>query len=267
MNTCVVCASQISRGNFVRCPSCGLVQVVPMLTSGQIAKLYHEDFDHFTPYLEQIDVHREYFKQKIRNIVTMLHRNNVSLLDIGCAMGALLEEAKKQGIEAVGIDISKDAVMYCKKIGLDVSQKWPTKMFDVVTAFQIIEHERDPLGFMKRVYKLLKKDGTVVLATPDAGGMWRKMMGKHWVGFTHPEHVVLLNFNSMKVLLEKSGFREIEIRRDSPRPFPLSFAFTRAADYFPLFSWILKPIGILLDRFNIINPINPWDDMIVYAKK
>jgi len=260
--TCVVCGSEISRGSFVRCSFCGLVQVVPMLTSKEIAKLYHEDFDHFTPYLEQIDVHREYFKKKVQEI-----KKTGSLLDIGCAMGALLEEAQKQGMKAMGVDISQDAVSYCREKGLDVSVTWPKKMFDVVTVFQIIEHERDPLGFMRRVYKLLKKGGMVMLATPNHGGFWRKIMGKYWVGFTHPEHVVLLDFQSMRYLLEKVGFHDIDIQRDSPRPFPLSFAFTRAADYFPMFAWFLKPIGKFLDRYKFINPINPWDDMIVYAKK
>jgi hypothetical protein len=120
---------------------------------------------------------------------------------------------------------------------------------------------------IKGVYSLLKDDGVIVLATPNYGGFWRRAMGKRWFGFAHPEHVVLFDFNTMRTLLEKAGFRDIEIHADSPRPFPLSFAFTRAGDYFPWFAWILKPIGKLLDRFHIINPINPWDDMIAYARK
>jgi SAM-dependent methyltransferase len=141
------------------------------------------------------------------------------------------------------------------------------RSFDIVTAFQVIEHERDPLNMMKRIYLLLKKNGTVVLATPNYGGWWSKLMGRRWFGFSHPEHVVLFDFKTMKLLLEKSGFKDIEIRADSPRPFPLSFVFTRSADYFPWASWILRPIGNFLDRFDLKNPINPWDDMIATARK
>jgi len=218
----------------------------------EIASLYHEDFDHFQPYLAQIDVHREYFRKKLQEI-----KHGKTLLDIGCAMGVLLEEAEKKGFRAQGIDISKDAVAYCRKKGLDVSGKWPEKKLDVITAFQVIEHERDPLQFMKRVYKLLKKNGLVVLATPK----------NYWLSRKHPEHVTFWSPRSLRFLMEKTGFKTIEIRRDTPRPFPLSFAFTRAADYFPLIAWFLKPIGKLLDRFDIKNPINPWDDMIVFARK
>ncbi len=182
-------------------------------------------------------------------------------------MGVLLEEAKKVGIRAQGVDISKDAVSYCKKRGLRVSQTWPTSKFDVVTAFEIIEHERNPLGMMKRVYKLLNKGGEAVLTTPNHNSIWRKMMGKWWVGYHHPEHVTFWDRKSLRELFKRAGFRNIIIRPDSPRPFPLSFVFTRAADYFPWAAGILQPIGKFLDRFKLKNPINPWDDLIVFARK
>lgn len=260
-----------------RCTTCGLVQVTPMPSAAEIAKLYDEDFDHFEPYIDQTRVHHEYFKQKVSEISSRVNttpRKQIKLLDIGCLTGVLLEEARKIGWKSEGIDISKDAVAYCRKHNLTAhfgtvytAKELKEKSFDVITAFQIIEHERDALRMMRRVHSLLSNGGMVILATPNYGGFWRKVMGKHWFGFAHPEHVVLLDFNSMRVLLEKAGFKDIEVRADTPRPFPLSFAFTRAADYFPWASWILKPIGILLDRFNIKNPINPWDDMIAFAKK
>ena len=260
-----------------RCNVCGLVQVVPMPSAAEIGELYDEDFDHFEPYIDQLAVHHAYFKKKVEEINSRIKaskRQSVRLLDIGCLTGVLLEEAQKKGWKADGIDISRDAVTYCKKHNLTAyygtvytAKQARENTYDVITAFQIIEHERDPVRMMRRVYKLLKKGGMVILATPNYGGFWRKVMGKRWFGFAHPEHVVLLDFNSMRKLLEKTGFRDIEVRADTPRPFPLSFAFTRGADYFPWAAWILKPIGKLLDHFDIRNPINPWDDMIAFARK
>ena len=193
--------------------------------------------------------------------------SHVSLLDIGCAMGILLEEAKKVGIKARGVDISADAVAYCRKRGLHVSQTWPVSKFTVVTAFEIIEHERDPLTMMRRVYKLLNKGGVAVATTPNHSGFWRNVMGRWWVGYKHPEHVTFWYPVSLRELFERAGFREISIRRDSPRPFPVSFVFTRGSDYVPWLGWLLLPAGKLLTRWNIINPINPWDDVIVYGRK
>ena len=281
--TCIVCGADqftviVSRRGWRvgRCMTCGLVQVVPMPTEKKIASLYHEDMDHFDPYIAQLPVHRAYFRTKIHELVTLIgaprHRN-LRLLDIGCAMGVLLAEAKKQGFGPTGIDISGDAVAYCRRHGLDARRgtvqnvQFKKNSFDAVTAFEILEHERDPLGLLKRMNALLKKDGIAVLTTPDHAGKWRKIMGKWWVGYKHPEHVTFWNAQSLMFLMKKAGFTDITVRHDSPRPFPLSFAFTRGADYFPSLAWGMKPIGALLDRFRILNPINPWDDLITVGRK
>jgi SAM-dependent methyltransferase len=244
-----------------------------MPSEKEISQLYHEDLEHFEPYIAQIPVHRKYFRQKIQEIKKIISPS--ALLDIGCAMGVLLEEAKKAGFRVQGIDISKDAVMYCRKKKLDVLEgtlssvagKLQKNSFDVVTAFEIIEHERNPLGMMRRVHTLLNKGGIAVLTTPNHSGIWRKVMGKWWVGYHHPEHVTFWDPGSLRELFERAGFRDIAIARDSPRPFPLSFVFTRGANYIPWAAWILKPVGKFLDRFSLKNPINPWDDLIVFARK
>jgi SAM-dependent methyltransferase len=245
-----------------RCSRCGLVQKVPMPTAGEIRALYHEDLEHFEPYVEQLEVHQKYFQKKLHEI----HKKG-TLLDIGCAMGVLLEEAKKVGIRAQGIDISKDAVAYCRKKGLEASRTYPKKKFDVITAFEVIEHERDPLTMIGRVHSLLKNGGLAVLTTPNHSSIWRKFMGKWWVGYHHPEHVTFWDPTSLRELFTRTGFKNIVIRQDDPRPFPLSFVFTRSADYFPWAAGILKPVGKLLEKSGMINPINPWDDLIVYGTK
>lgn len=260
---CVVCSSQVS--NLQKCLTCGLVQAVPMPSAREISALYHEDLEHFEPYIAQIAVHRKYFRKKIREIGEI--GDYKTLLDIGCAMGILLEEAKKMGYRVQGVDISKDAVVYCRKKGLLVTENYPKKQFNVITAFEVIEHERDPLGMMTRVHSLLKPGGKAVLTTPNHSSIWRKIMGKWWVGYHHPEHVTFWDPTSLRFLMEKTGFKHIVIRHDCPRPFPLSFLFTRSADYFPWAAWMLRPIGKLFDRTGIINPINPWDDLIVYGTK
>ena len=62
----------------------------------------------------------------------------------------------------------------------------------------------------------------------------------------------LFDFKTMGALLEKAGYKDIHVVVDSPRPFPLSFALTRGADYFPWAAGILKPIGKFLDHFDIL---------------
>ena len=137
-----------------KCASCGLLQAVPMPEKREVAALYHEDFNHFTPYIEQLAVHHAYFRQKLREIARHLSPPTLSglrLLDIGCATGVLLIEATHAGAKAVGIDISVDAVAYCRREHLlayagsisSLGKHLKPESFDVVTAFQVIEHERE----------------------------------------------------------------------------------------------------------------------------
>lgn len=282
---CAVCGNSIFYFLFShhndwqvkRCAHCGLVQVHPVPSEKEVAALYHEDLEHFAPYEDQIPVHEAYFRQKIQQIQSFRKNKtkSLALLDIGCALGVLLSEAKKEGFTPTGIDISHDAVMYCRKRKLKAEEgtmmslrkKLGRAKFDVVTAFEIIEHERDPLGMIERVHDVLKPGGMAIITTPNHGGLWRRLMGKWWFGYQHPEHLFFFDPQSMRYLFEKVGFSKVRVQRDTPRPFPLSFAFTRLADYFPFFSGPLRFIGRALDKSKMKNPLNPWDDMIVFAIK
>ena len=263
-----MCGNLMSGHGITKCTFCGLVQVVPMPSDKEIASFYREDMEHFAPYIDQIEVHREYFRKTLQTVIPDRVGNDRRLLDIGCAMGVFLEEAEKIGFRVQGTDVSADAVVYCRKKGLQVTRPGlERRPFDVITAFEVIEHERDPLGMMERIYSLLKKNGVVVLTTPNHASIWRTLMGKWWVGYHHPEHVTFWDPLSLTFLMKKAGFKNIVIRRDTPRPFPLSFAFTRGADYLPWAGHILRPIGKLLEHLKITNPVNPWDDLIVVGKK
>lgn len=322
-NTQVIPFLKTTHGwTLVRCSMCGLVQVMPQPTKDAINKLYEHDMPHFAPYESAISVHRKYFEKKIEEILVLLnsHVQKPRLLDVGCALGVLLEVAKAYGIRADGIDVSEDAVTYCRKKGLSanifdisglnvkslrvlprqvsrqspqsalsVTQQFPKTMaarcrvpsdaspaefgmlrqnqYDVITAFEVIEHSYDPVTMVQTMYKLMKPGGIVAITTPNVDTLWRKAMGKSWVGFHHPEHVFFFNPQSLKTLLEKAGFTDIVIKQDTPRLYPLSYFFRRSADYFPLFTSILLPLARMVDALGLVNPIDPWRVMIAYGRK
>jgi len=79
--------------------------------------------------------------------------------------------------------------------------------FNIVVAINVIEHIYSPLEFLISLKQRLRSDGRIVLATPDFGSFWPKILGDKWPSFKIPEHVVFYNTKTLGHLLEKAGFR------------------------------------------------------------
>lgn len=84
----------------------------------------------------------------------ILEKNPETLLDVGCGKGILVEWAKKQGINACGLDFASGYGVQ----GDLLDMPFEDKSFDMVTAFDVLEHIRPEdlhiaLNEMKRVAK------------------------------------------------------------------------------------------------------------------
>lgn len=257
-----------------KCLSCQLIQVNPLPSIVEVNKLYQGDYwKNFSFYSSQLPAHEKYFYKKIIDIKKV--RKAGRLLDVGCAYGTLIGQANKQGFSAEGIDISDFAVKQCQKNNLrartgvigDVRKK---NYYDVITAFEVLEHERDPLDALKIAIKLLKQDGLLVISVPDSASLSSKIMGKYWFGFQHKEHLFHFTKETLNLILKKSGFSNIIIKKDTGRPYLFIYYLERINFY--LFK--SKLLERLISSFkkipfikDLIVPINPWGNIITYAVK
>jgi len=81
--------------------------------------------------------------------------------------------------------------------------------FDVIIAINVIEHIYAPAEFLIAVKQRLKSGGRIVIATPDFGSFWYKILGDKWPSFKIPEHVAFYNQQTLWRLLEKAGFTSV----------------------------------------------------------
>lgn len=256
-----------------RCLTCGLVQTNPLPSKKEVNALYQGDYyKNFAPYLSQLSSHQKYFYQQLKEIKKFVKTGR--LLDLGCALGPLLVEAEKQGFAAEGVDISSYAVKYCRKHGLaaktgTVFSVKKNNYYDVVAAFELIEHEREPLKVLQAVFQLLKKNGLIVISTPNYNSLSRKLFGRFWIGYRHREHLYFFSPKTIATLLKKSGFKNIIVRNDVSRPYTFDYFFRRLADYLP-FDILKQPLLLmakLTKNIDLSLPINPWGNLIVYGRK
>lgn len=94
-------------------------------------------------------------------------------LDLGCAYGYLVGEARAHGMRACGLDVSDYALRYTPelrgKLGLAMAEVLPVRSesCDVVTAFDLAEHLETPQAMLREAWRVLRPGGLFFLGTPD----------------------------------------------------------------------------------------------------
>lgn len=143
---------------------------------------------------------------------------NRTILDLGCGSGYLCSQAAAAGAKlAVGVDIESPplASSTWRYLSTNLDQDtWPETVgateFDLVLAFDIIEHLRSPVAFVEGCRALLRSGGRLVLTTPNVNSWERLMKPRTWSGSQDPQHRILFSRYSLAFLLEKAGFHDIQ---------------------------------------------------------
>jgi len=130
------------------------------------------------------------------------------ILDVGCGTGANLLMLSQYG-DAEGVDVSEDALAFCRERGLDrvrlgAGEELPYEdgTFDLVTAFDVVEHMDDDLAGLREMRRVLRPGGRVFLFVPTFMFLWglQDDVSNHRRRYRLPE---------LQRVLEQAGF-EIE---------------------------------------------------------
>src|ERR1700692_553808 len=99
------------------------------------------------------------------------------LLDIGCGTGNFLAAARDAGYSVSGIELDRNAARFAKDqlslprvLGLTISEfaeRYPDDKFDVVTFFEVLEHQAAPAEFVEKVKTCLRPGGYIALSVPN----------------------------------------------------------------------------------------------------
>ena len=122
---------------------------------------------------------RERMMDTARDYVAMTHRvfgslSGRRLLDVGAGIGCFVEAASQAGAEVTALDIRESATRFVRATGHeahtallpDFAEEHAGR-FDVVTAWNVIEHDDDPRRFVAGAFALLRPGGSFLLETPD----------------------------------------------------------------------------------------------------
>jgi len=229
---CPACAgtknkSEFSKDGFkyVSCDNCSTLFVNPrpdlevlkrFYADSPSTKFWVEDF--FKPF---VDARREkIFRPRAEHIRDVFSDEKKMVIgDIGAGFGIFLDEFRKlvPDSRCIAIEPSKDMARLCREKGLEVQSVCMEDMkamdhtFDLLTAFELIEHLFDPCDFLKRANALLKSNGHLFITTLNGKGFDTLLLWERSKSITPPHHLNFFNTDSIRQLLERCGFEIIEI--------------------------------------------------------
>ena len=160
-------------------------------------------------------VHKSFFKYFPKN-------KKGTLLDVGCGDGVFLKEVKKLGFDVWGIDFDRKSVKIAKEkfklknvysMSLEEFTKFAKQeglKFDVITFFEVLEHQDNPKNFMKNVKELLKPYGYIAGTVPNRDRPL-VILDRKYVNTTDfpPHHFLYFNRNSLRFLFNMFNFEDI----------------------------------------------------------
>jgi SAM-dependent methyltransferase len=195
---CPLCGSRAThvllerRGAPIRrCAECSLAFAPAEPTPGELPALYaasyfRGDSGHYGDYVAEEPAHRRQARRYLRRLAAAGRRGG-RILDVGCAAGFFLDEARRAGWRTRGVEVSEYASARARDLlGLDVltssflDAPLDGERFDVVTFFNVFEHLSNPRAVEARLATLVRPGGLVLVETWNAESLTARAFGARW---------------------------------------------------------------------------------------
>ncbi len=228
---CIACGCEVRRPLYrkdgyvyVACPGCGLAHLDPVPTDAEARAIF--DYGYFTgrlvggydDYEADEPLHRRNSSARLDLIERERGGRGGTLLDVGCAFGFFLDEARARGWKVDGVEVSPlvaDAARRRFVLNVvpelaEVAAARPAT-YDVVTVFQVLEHVSRPDDVLRLVGRCLRPGGTIVIETWDRASLVARASGRHWHEVAPPSVVWLFNRASLPPLLRRAGLEDVRV--------------------------------------------------------
>jgi SAM-dependent methyltransferase len=182
-----------------RCTECEVVFSARPPAGAELESLYSAEYfteggAGYPDYIADERTHRRQARTYLKKI-RRLGLSKGRMLDVGCAAGFFLDEARRLGWEARGCELSEYAHAHAtQKLGLDVDRAGfldpafapKPESFDVITLFNVLEHIPSPTGVADKLLSLLRPEGYLVVETWDPRSWLARLLGPSWPTYAPP---------------------------------------------------------------------------------
>nr|WP_315189497.1 class I SAM-dependent methyltransferase [uncultured Flavobacterium sp.] len=196
-----------------------------LITSPQpsldVLSKYYESVD----YISHTDSKRSLFEKMYHfvksialknklNLINSQQTNKGSILDIGAGTGEFLSVARQDGWKTIGVEPSDKAKAIAKNKGVsfvEQTSELESHSFDVISMWHVLEHVPDLNQQIKELKRLLKPNGTLIIAVPNFKSFDAKHYGKFWAAYDVPIHFWHFSKTAIKKLFQKEEMQLVKI--------------------------------------------------------
>ena len=218
-----------------KCPECGLIYVSPRPTFREIQELYRFDRQATSAHQQVFGTlsKRLHARHHVRMIRRFLQRG--SILELGSGTGEFLDEARKEGFDAYGVEINprlsrfidEELSIPCENRPLN-SSLFGGKKFDMVYHCDVLSHFYDPLSEFMQINAKLRDGGLVIFETGNLGDVDLRYY-RWFSSFQCPDHLFFFSVDNIMNLLSRTGFQPLRVYSFCILP---QLFFLKAVSYF-----------------------------------
>jgi len=209
--------------DLVKNETFGFLETIPQPDLEKLPEYYKSD-----DYISHTDSKRNLFERTYHIIKKMALRRKLSLinsfskekgvlLDVGCGTGDFLEFSKTKGWRVVGIEPNNQArVIANKKTNNSVYKtdhllNLDNHSFDIITLWHVLEHLPNLEEHIAVFKRLLKPNGTLIIAVPNYKSYDAKIYKTYWAAFDVPRHLWHFSKESIKILMETFNMNVVKM--------------------------------------------------------
>lgn len=141
---------------------------------------------------------------------------NRKLLDFGCGAAGFLLKAQSIASDVAGIELERRIRDHWSgQISLFEKLDLADGVFDVITAFHVIEHLVDPRTVLRELSAKLAKGGRLVIEVPNADDVLLTLFDNNkFQKFTYwSQHLYLFNADNLRNLSKQAGLHVVAIQQ------------------------------------------------------
>jgi len=224
---CLYCFSKntslykkVNSFDLIKCNSCNLIQTKILRSNQNLINRKVYSFNYLNDYEKKRSKSLNiFFTNQLKTIEVLTQGGN--LLDFGCSIGLFLKTVSnkaKYKWNLYGLDINSRSINRAKEIitanlhnGKINKKTYKRNFFDVITCFDVIEHDFNLYKTLDNLNYILKSKGILIIQVPNLTSIMSKLTKDDWDWLCLPDHVFHFDSKTICKTLENHSFNIIKV--------------------------------------------------------